>query len=281
MKILSQDSYTVRPFTVHKTHQYEFNFNQTENERISVMEAISPPLNWIWSGSNEEINNNGIYKKPLFSSLNQLLYHNSHSIWYNEYNRDLGFNIENISSVYVVSINQAVLGLGIRPTSFRIGTGASTGSYSDDGYGRIVNENSDVIGNIFYTSGLVVLKKSQNITSLTGSVVLNDGLYLENGSNIEVIYDSTKTIYEHRVICTLERGEFNYSTNPSIALNVSSSISGSNKIMDQFASGTLAPYITTIGLYNNKMELVAIGKVATPVKRIPDIEQSFIIRFDI
>jgi hypothetical protein len=45
-------------------------------------------------------------------------------------------------------------------------------------------------------------------------------------------------------------------------------------------SGTVRPYITTIGLYNDKAELVAIGKLANPVTKLDDVDMNFIIRWD-
>ena len=40
------------------------------------------------------------------------------------------------------------------------------------------------------------------------------------------------------------------------------------------------PYVTTIGLYNNDRELVAIGKLANPVEKRDDVDMNFIVRFD-
>lgn len=42
----------------------------------------------------------------------------------------------------------------------------------------------------------------------------------------------------------------------------------------------LAPYITTIGLYDNNYDMVAVAKLPTPIKNLPDYDLNFIIRFD-
>ena len=42
----------------------------------------------------------------------------------------------------------------------------------------------------------------------------------------------------------------------------------------------LAPFITTIGLYDDDMDLVAVAKLPQPIKSEPDIPVNFIIRFD-
>jgi len=42
-----------------------------------------------------------------------------------------------------------------------------------------------------------------------------------------------------------------------------------------------APYVTTIGLYNDHGDLLAVAKTSRPVRNDPEIALSFIVRFDI
>ena len=42
----------------------------------------------------------------------------------------------------------------------------------------------------------------------------------------------------------------------------------------------LAPFITTIGLYDNELNMVAVAKLPQPIKSLPDYPVNFIIRFD-
>ena len=65
----------------------------------------------------------------------------------------------------------------------------------------------------------------------------------------------------------------------------SSSISGSWD--DYYNSGSVDPtgsylttYITTIGLYDNDGDMVAIAKLPKPIKNLPDYDVNFIVRFD-
>jgi hypothetical protein len=49
-----------------------------------------------------------------------------------------------------------------------------------------------------------------------------------------------------------------------------------------FVSGSdFAPYITTIGLYDDAGQLVAIGKLAQPIKKRNDVDMNFLIRIDL
>ena len=42
----------------------------------------------------------------------------------------------------------------------------------------------------------------------------------------------------------------------------------------------LAPYITTIGLYDDELNMVAVAKLPRPIKSLPDYPLNFIVRFD-
>jgi hypothetical protein len=42
----------------------------------------------------------------------------------------------------------------------------------------------------------------------------------------------------------------------------------------------IAPFITTIGLYDNELNMVAVAKLPVPIKSLPDYPVNFIIRFD-
>jgi hypothetical protein len=41
------------------------------------------------------------------------------------------------------------------------------------------------------------------------------------------------------------------------------------------------PYITTIGLYNDNNELMAVGKLARPTQNIQDCALTFVVQFDL
>jgi hypothetical protein len=47
-----------------------------------------------------------------------------------------------------------------------------------------------------------------------------------------------------------------------------------------FVSGTLKPYITSIGLYNEHAEMVAAAKLAQPIQKNPDVDMNFVVRWD-
>ena len=51
-------------------------------------------------------------------------------------------------------------------------------------------------------------------------------------------------------------------------------------IKDMFISGTAFPYITQIGLYNDNMQMLAVGKLSQPIQKRDDVDMNFIVRWD-
>lgn len=132
------------------------------------------------------------------------------------------------------------------------------------------------IGNVFYETGVVIVSdpRPKYKTAFLGRNGIFDYENVDFGfkGNIK----SINTMYEHEVVCTIERNKFNFTQNPSSLkkynnyTNIKPFVTGSN----------FTPYITTIGLYNDNNDLVAVAKLATPLKKRKDIDVNIIIRFD-
>jgi len=160
-------------------------------------------------------------------------------------------------------------------------------TYRDDGYSNLLDSGSNIKGNIFYDRGLVVVTKDVVSGSVLNQFTLN--------------YRSTKTIYENEIFISVLENEFNVSQNPS-AVDFNGSDYGKIKLhtvtssLDPTKTGGfadyeysssldrtgsyLAPYITTIGLYDDELNMVAVAKLPQPIKSLPDYPVNFIIRFD-
>jgi hypothetical protein len=144
----------------------------------------------------------------------------------------------------------------------------SPSNYADFGY-LYISSSNNVVGNIFYKQGIAVI--NEHITDPI------QGIYIASGSTATVTFNSQVTIYQHRIACKLQGGEFNIPlSNPSIRQN----FSDGTKVLDLFASGSITPYITSIGLYDNQNQLISIAKLASPIKRTKYVDQIFIIQFD-
>ena len=145
--------------------------------------------------------------------------------------------------------------------------------------------NRNVVGNIFYEHGIAVLSDPRPNYGTEQYRMFSDQLYnLRTGTSepsyldeFYLEFNSTKTLYEHEYICKMRGDEFNFTMNPTIRKNnnPNSEIPKPIVALDEFA-----PYITTVGLYNDKGQLLAIGKLGTPIRKRDDVDLNIIVRFD-
>ena len=209
------------------------------------------------------------------------------------------------NEIAVFSIPQSYYGEGIKPGTvvFTNNSNITSTTFTDDSYSNLIDSGSNVAGNIFYDRGLIVL--TRDITSGSGA---------GNLTNFTLNFRSTKTIFENEVFIPVLESEFNYSQNPSAVYEDGARLythimqrPGSTKIGDLVTSSFydagikwvrgafnqyeasssldqtgsfLAPMITTIALYDNELNMVAVAKLPQPIKSLPDYPVNFIIRFD-
>ena len=134
---------------------------------------------------------------------------------------------------------------------------------------------ADPVGIVVYTHGMVVLTDQALMTNFTSSTVTID-------------FQSARTIYETQYKCTIRENEFNYSLNPSL-------LSGSNFVNPLLTTGSVntlgqvynfvtgsffSPYITTVGLYNDNNELLAVAKLSQPLPTSRTTDMSILVNLD-
>jgi hypothetical protein len=108
----------------------------------------------------------------------------------------------------------------------------------------------------------------------TGFVTGSDGKIYKTVTNAGTKYIRKKSI--------LENGDtLDYRFGSSVSMSVSGGfehydLSGSVDTTGSF----LTPFITTIGLYDDNCDLVAVAKLPQPIKSYPDLPVNFIVRFD-
>ena len=94
-------------------------------------------------------------------------------------------------------------------------------------------------------------------------------------TNVTCSFSSSLTIYETQYKCTINENEFNVSLNPSILT------SGSTDTLEPYCTSSyFSPYITTIGLYNEAQQLLAIGKLSQPLPLSPTTDTTILINID-
>ena len=152
-----------------------------------------------------------------------------------------------------------------------------------------------IVGNVFYSHGIIAITRDTDTA--------RDGM-INYDWNLN--YQSTNTIYENEILLVVEEDEFNTSTNPTavnfvnlVNTEYTTSFEGSKRtstydaatIKPEFLSyeysssvdptgSFIAPYVTTIGLYDENMDMVAVAKLATPIKSTPELPVNFLVRID-
>lgn len=185
----------------------------------------------------------------------------------------------------VISIPSNIFGEYIKPGTFILTY--ESGSIEDDGEGNLIF-NNEKVGDLIYEHGIAILT-SNGIPAQGGYGYVNygsttygasDALYISSligSQKITCSFDSTLTIYETQYKCTLRENEFNFSQNPTL-------ISGSSNsgILYDYATGSyFNPYVTTVGLYNNDKELIAVAKLSQPLPLSSVTDTNIIINLDI
>jgi len=195
----------------------------------------------------------------------------------------------------VISIPSRLFGDYIQPKSFVYTT--PSGSLTDDGEGNIIDPNLEIVGNIFYYQGLITITTSNPMGY--GFVTYGNTLYggqegdnvsiLEyvTGSNITCSFSSSYKIYETQYKCTIRENEFNFSQNPSLSSGstlISSSMgiffTPGQYLTDNVTGSYFSPYVTTVGLYDENQNLLAVGKLSQPLPVSPTTDTTILINLD-
>lgn len=263
-KSLAPSDYTITPFPTYYEYTYSYTSGSMNNSPdVQLLYGSQYPFSDISARvTNQEYD--------LYDSIVQIFYSSSAYAAYGI--RETSYIPT--QSVYVVSVTQDLYGNTIVPGTFRLIVN-STASI-DDGKGNIIVSSSGVganIGFVFYDKGIAVIKpRATSVTSIT-----NQGLYVGNGGTTQIQFTSTLLAYEHSIRLKIEPNEFLVSTNNPTSTAI---VSQSYRAIDWMYEKRLLPYQTTLGLYNENNELLAVAKVSNPIQRTADMPQTFIVRFD-
>jgi hypothetical protein len=185
----------------------------------------------------------------------------------------------------VIAIPSNLFGEYIKPGTFTLSY--ESGSFTDDGEGNLLHSSSKV-GDIIYEHGIITLT-SDGIPGTQGYGFVYYGstdyggadaafiLDLINSQNITCSFDSTITIYESQYKCTIRENEFNFSQNPTLI----SGSTNSGKVYDYATGSYFNPYVTTVGLYNNNKELLAVAKLAQPLPLSAVTDMNILVNLDL
>lgn len=159
----------------------------------------------------------------------------------NSYNKDRGFD----GLIDNIKLYKRTL------TSAEISTSRHTLGYNDT-----------VVGNAYYNQGMLVLSsvasRYMDITDIT--------------------VRGTHTIWEKEYSCTVGAGEFNRSNNPS--LQVYNSNTNQYEFRALTTESSFKPYVTSVGLYDDRGRMLAVAKLASPLKLPNNVDTTIIVKLD-
>ena len=222
------------------------------------------------------------------------------------------------NEIAVLSVPQEMYGEGIKVGTVVL-TDDPAGNniiYTDDGYSNLIDSASNVKGNIFYDRGLIVLTDGVVSGSILNNFYLDyrstktifeneiflsvlenefnysqnpSAVYEDGGKKIETIVNRPgSNLSQHDLVTSSfydpgikfvknKRFPFTSSLNSNVFASFDDYMYSSS--VDPTGS-YLAPYITTIGLYDDELNMIAIAKLPKPIKSLPDYPLNFIVRFD-
>jgi hypothetical protein len=176
----------------------------------------------------------------------------------------------------------------------------ATQSYGGGNY--LKGNNSYPVGLLFYQAGVAVVSSSVFHQSSDGGILKGDGtsnnVSMSGPSGIDEKFDAVLTgstvstlannlrtrLYNLQFnntielnssiyYCRVHNNDFNYSSNPTY-------LSGSKIRVKTQTTDVPVTYITTVGLYSNSNELLAVAKLSEPLKKTPDNEFTIRVRLD-
>ena len=217
---------------------------------------------------------------------------NVHSRFDNYLNTTLSgsrlFQTQSNVQIAVISIPSQLYGDYINPGSFyfKWAKTTPTGSYyylTDNGEGYLIasgNLGGSPQGIISYQHGIAVVMDMGFLGGLNN---------FTRQPNVTCSFQSSRLIYETQYKCTIRENEFNYSLNPSLIsssglwtnpLNSTCSLDLRGQVYDFVTGSNWAPYVTTVGLYNENQELLAVAKLSQPLPISRTTDTSILINLD-
>lgn len=146
-----------------------------------------------------------------------------------------------------------------------------TSALKDDGEGNLIYSGSEgvfcadqsKVGNVIYSHGQLVV---------TDETIAR---YYSTYLRPIVRWKSNQPIYTYNVHCKVKDSEMNFSYNPT-------AISGSNgDIASNLKVEEFEPYMTTVGLYNDANELIAVAKLGQPIPKSSKTDMTIVVKIDL
>lgn len=141
----------------------------------------------------------------------------------------------------------------------------------DDGDGNLIYSGSEksytkprkVVGDVIYNQGMAVITDPATAR------------YISTYSSLNLRWKSNQPIYTYNVHCKVKDSEMNFTYNRT-------AVTGSNGVITSNVTGSaFSPYITTVGLYNDANELIAVAKTSRPIPKPLNTDMTLVVKLDL
>lgn len=142
----------------------------------------------------------------------------------------------------------------------------------DDGNGRLFlsasrstlgSETGIVVGDIIYTHGQAIITNP------------DIARYYNEYLRPIIKWKSNKPIYTYNFNCKVKDSELTHTLNPTAR------VGEDGKIADNVSGSYFNPYVTSVGLYNDSQELIAVAKLGLPVPKSTSTDMTFVVALDV
>ena len=174
----------------------------------------------------------------------------------------------------------------------------------DDGEGGLYTSGSNprnYVGDIIYPHGMIIITDADYVQLLQtmwvaptelDPVLAKPSKY--NRKNLVLSWQSSHPIFTHNYHCKIRESEYNYTYNQTTLSSSLGTVYDSNQEVystsgsinkgdrrDNITGSAFQPYITTVGLYNDANELIAVAKTGQPIPKSANTEMTIIVKIDI
>lgn len=209
-----------------------------------------------------------------------------------------------IADIRVIHVPSMFYGRQIDPGSVTISDGVYnargiTRVLNDDGRGSLyvsgsmtepisgeqyTGERRRKVGNVFYTEGLIAITDPAFHDMLNENSIFWNPLVSVSGTIgdlFSVDFRGQGTVHTKTFNCRMGAAQFNSSNNPTFGAidNQGTEDTEDDRLVSRRGDGTT--WITAVGLYNERKELVAVAKLAQPIRKREKDKNNIRLKIDL
>jgi len=141
------------------------------------------------------------------------------------------------------------------------------------GQARLLAKDGIVSGAVFYEAGIIAMNASVVAGIDTATSMLSASNFA-TASATKIEFQATTELNSTIYFCRAYNNEFNYSSNPTYLEN------SMIRVKDGDPTKEPQAYITTVGLYSDDNQLLAVAKLSEPIKKTASNELIIRTRLD-